>query len=160
MWDTLSDERTGSVISNYHWSLPAQSFMITSPAGLITKPYSLRFETPLTWRVTHLYLYPQGVDVPVISPGARSHFRRLLWHPGLLFSYSNLLPRGRNHIYINAFRTSQETHYVSTTKPNELLLFKETVAIYCNTWRRVDSAGRIKSFGVLKLEVHIVTTGL
>jgi hypothetical protein len=28
-------------------------------------------------------------------------------------------------------RTSQETHYVSTTKPNRLILFKETVAVYC-----------------------------
>jgi hypothetical protein len=28
-------------------------------------------------------------------------------------------------------RTSQETHYVSTTEPNRLMLFGETVAIYC-----------------------------
>jgi hypothetical protein len=28
-------------------------------------------------------------------------------------------------------RTSQETHYVSTTKPNRLMLFRETVAVYC-----------------------------
>jgi hypothetical protein len=28
-------------------------------------------------------------------------------------------------------RTSQETHYVSTTKPNRLMLFGETVAVYC-----------------------------
>jgi hypothetical protein len=27
--------------------------------------------------------------------------------------------------------TSQETHYVSATKPNQLVLFGETVAVYC-----------------------------
>jgi hypothetical protein len=28
-------------------------------------------------------------------------------------------------------RTSQETHYVSATKPNRLMLFREIVAVYC-----------------------------
>jgi hypothetical protein len=31
----------------------------------------------------------------------------------------------------NSVRTSQETHYVSVTKPNRLFLFRETVAVYC-----------------------------
>jgi hypothetical protein len=31
----------------------------------------------------------------------------------------------------NSFLTSQETHYVSATKPNRLMLFRETVAVYC-----------------------------
>jgi predicted Zn-dependent protease with MMP-like domain len=31
----------------------------------------------------------------------------------------------------NAVRTSQETHYVSATEPNRLILFRETVAVYC-----------------------------
>jgi hypothetical protein len=26
---------------------------------------------------------------------------------------------------------SQETHYVSATEPNRLMLFRETVAVYC-----------------------------
>jgi hypothetical protein len=34
-------------------------------------------------------------------------------------------------IYINSVRTSQETHYVSATKPNQLMLFRETIAVYC-----------------------------
>jgi hypothetical protein len=38
---------------------------------------------------------------------------------------------GQNAIYINSVRTSQETHYVSATKPNRLMLFRETVAVYC-----------------------------
>jgi hypothetical protein len=28
-------------------------------------------------------------------------------------------------------RTSQETHYVSATETNRLMLFRETVAVYC-----------------------------
>jgi hypothetical protein len=31
----------------------------------------------------------------------------------------------------NSVRTSQETHYVSATNPNRLMLFGETVAVYC-----------------------------
>jgi hypothetical protein len=39
---------------------------------------------------------------------------------------------GHNKItYNNSVRTSQETHYVSTTKPNRLMLFGETIAVYC-----------------------------
>jgi predicted Zn-dependent protease with MMP-like domain len=33
--------------------------------------------------------------------------------------------------YSNSVRTSQETYYVSATKPNRLMLFRETVAVYC-----------------------------
>jgi hypothetical protein len=32
---------------------------------------------------------------------------------------------------MNSVLTSQETHYVSTTKPNRLMLFGETVVVYC-----------------------------
>jgi hypothetical protein len=34
-------------------------------------------------------------------------------------------------IYKNPVRTSQETHYLSATKPNRIMLFRETVAVYC-----------------------------
>jgi hypothetical protein len=34
-------------------------------------------------------------------------------------------------VYTNPVRTSQESHYVSTTKPNRLMLFRESVAVYC-----------------------------
>jgi translation initiation factor IF-1 len=33
--------------------------------------------------------------------------------------------------YVNPVRTSQETHHVTATKPNQLMLFGETVAVYC-----------------------------
>jgi hypothetical protein len=32
--------------------------------------------------------------------------------------------------YKNEVRTSQETHYVSATKTNRLMLFRETIAVY------------------------------
>jgi hypothetical protein len=34
-------------------------------------------------------------------------------------------------IYKNSVRTSQETHYFSATETNRLMLFGETVAVYC-----------------------------
>jgi translation initiation factor IF-1 len=34
-------------------------------------------------------------------------------------------------IYSNSVCTSEETYYVSATKPNRLMLFRETVAVYC-----------------------------
>jgi hypothetical protein len=34
-------------------------------------------------------------------------------------------------VYTNPVRTSQETHYISAAKPNRLMLFGETVAVYC-----------------------------
>jgi hypothetical protein len=36
-----------------------------------------------------------------------------------------------NVSYKNVVRTSQETHHVSGTQPNRLMLFRETVAVYC-----------------------------
>jgi hypothetical protein len=34
-------------------------------------------------------------------------------------------------MYKDSVCTSQETHHVSATKPNRLMLFRETVAVYC-----------------------------
>jgi hypothetical protein len=36
-----------------------------------------------------------------------------------------------NNVYKYPVRTSQETQYVSATKTNRLMLFRETVAVYC-----------------------------
>jgi hypothetical protein len=49
------------------------------------------------------------------------------------------LLQGQHYLYFplhtiickNSVRTSQETHYVTVTKPNRLMLFMETVAVYC-----------------------------
>jgi hypothetical protein len=52
------------------------------------------------------------------------------WLRGIIPRYSG---RGLklNSILKISVRTSQETHYVSATKPNRLMLFGETVAVYC-----------------------------
>jgi hypothetical protein len=74
---------------------------------------------------------------PVIPPGTWFPFRRLLWLAGLRWRYSNPPPHGvwrLNFVYIiykNVVPTSQETHYVSAKKPSRLMLFRETVAVYC-----------------------------
>jgi hypothetical protein len=33
-------------------------------------------------------------------------------------------------MYTDSVRTSQETHYIFTTKTNRLMLFRETAAVY------------------------------
>jgi hypothetical protein len=45
MWGALSDKRTGSVVYNCCWPSSAQSFSGSSPLGLGTIFYCLRFET-------------------------------------------------------------------------------------------------------------------
>jgi hypothetical protein len=45
-------------------------------------------------------------------------------------------------VYKNSVRTSQETHYVSATKPNQLMLFGETVAVYCENHKEHVRASR------------------
>jgi hypothetical protein len=37
----------------------------------------------------------------------------------------------RDFIYKNSVRTSQETHYVSATKTNRIMLFREVITVYC-----------------------------
>jgi hypothetical protein len=53
--------------------------------------------------------------------------------------------------------SSQETHYVSATKPNRLMLFGETVAVYCENQNEIYkyiSFGKFRVFFTLK-HVHI-----
>jgi hypothetical protein len=63
-------------------------------------------------------------------------------------------------IYKNPVRTSQETHYVSATKPNRLTLFRETVAVYCenHTEHTNTMCGQNAEFWFVV--VHIVTNVL
>jgi hypothetical protein len=63
---------------------------------------------------------------------------------------------------MNPVCTSQETHYVSTTKPSRLMLFRERNAAYCeNHTKHTDTlCGQNAEFSVLKHMAHIVTTGL
>jgi hypothetical protein len=60
--------KNGSAVYNSCWSSPAQSFLGQSPAVLGTIFYSLRFETPPTWRARPPYLYPSGTGWPGYTP--------------------------------------------------------------------------------------------
>jgi hypothetical protein len=65
-------QENGSAIYNCCWSLPAQSFLGPSPAGLMTIFYCLIFETPPTWRSRSPYLYPPGTGLPSYTPPQKS----------------------------------------------------------------------------------------
>jgi hypothetical protein len=49
----------------------------------------------------------------------------------MLFAETVAVYCDNNTEHTDTVRTSQETHYVSTTEPNRLMLFGETVAVYC-----------------------------
>jgi hypothetical protein len=60
-------------------------------------------------------------------------------------------------------RTSLETHYVSATEPNWLMLFGETVAVYYENHAEhthTHSVGRMQSFSASMSNqmVHVITT--
>jgi hypothetical protein len=63
---------------------------------------------------------------------------------------------------MNPVRTSQETYYVSATKPNQLMLFKETVAVYFkNHTEHTDTlyGQNAEFFGILKQAQGMVISG-
>jgi hypothetical protein len=63
----------------------------------------------------------------------------------------------------SSVRTSQETHYVSATKPNGLMLFREIIAVYCeNHTEHINTlcGQNAKYFITLKQVVRTVTTVL
>jgi hypothetical protein len=75
-------------------TLPAQSVSGPSSMGLMTIFYSLRFETPRTWRAGSPYLYSPGTVWPsYVTPGTGFPFF-LLRQAGLLWRYSNHPARG------------------------------------------------------------------
>jgi hypothetical protein len=60
-------------------------------------------------------------------------------------------------IYKNPDRTSQETHYVSATETNRLMLFGETVAVYCenHTEHTNTLCGQNAEFFNVKIQWYI-----
>jgi hypothetical protein len=48
--------------------------------------------------------------------------------------------------YMKSIRTSQETHNVTVTETNRLMMFKETVAVYYENHTQIHSVDRKKSF--------------
>jgi hypothetical protein len=60
----------------------------------------------------------------------------------------------------NSVRTSQETHDISATKPNRLILFREINGVYSEMHAKHLNAlrGETAELLMLKKMVHIVTT--
>jgi hypothetical protein len=71
-------------------------------------------------------------------------------------------PNFFNVIYKNLVRISQEARYDSATKPNRLMLCKETVAVCCEN--HTEHTGTLcrqnAEFSMLKRVVRRVTTGI
>jgi hypothetical protein len=86
----------GSVVYNWCWSSPAQSFSCPSPAGLMIILYSLRFETtpPQPGGPSPRIDNPQEEGGSFLIPSTRFTFLRLLRLSGLRRCYSNLLQAG------------------------------------------------------------------
>jgi hypothetical protein len=57
------------------------------------------------------------------------------------------------YTYINSIPTSQEIHYISTTKINRLILFGEIIVVYFenhNKKAKIRSVNRAQNFNMLK----------
>jgi hypothetical protein len=63
-------------------------------------------------------------------------------------------------LYKKSVRTSQETHYVSATATNRLMLFKSLFIVTITGNTQIHCVGRMRSLSVFKQVVYIVTTGL
>jgi hypothetical protein len=120
--------------------------------------------------VKHREIFTFSFHVTTQSVPHRKHVTLLLQSPtseGCLRTQSLFIERTtRNRqlhfqiIYKNIVRTSQETHYISATKPCLLMLFRETVS-HCLLWTirdtRIHCYGKAHSFLTLKLKWHIIT---
>jgi hypothetical protein len=61
-------------------------------------------------------------------------------------SAMNRSTKVRIFLYKNTVRTSQETHHVSATKPNQLMLFGKTVAVYCENHTEHTDIYKLSSY--------------
>jgi hypothetical protein len=63
-------------------------------------------------------------------------------------------------VFTDSVRTSEETHYVPATETNRLMLFTETIAVYCeNRTEHTDTlCGQNAEFFCFSYVVHIVIT--
>jgi hypothetical protein len=127
----------GSVVYNCCWSSPVQSFSGPRPAGLMTIFYCPRFETPQPGGRGHRIYIPQKQGDLVMPPGAVSFSSPHMTSRAaveVLESASTRESLKTVFLLNNMFsvRTSQETHYFSATETNWLMLFRDTVAVYCD----------------------------
>jgi hypothetical protein len=73
-----------------------------------------------------------------------------------------IILRSEHPIYNNSARISQETHDISASKPNWLMLFRETVAVYCeNHTEHTDTLCEQNAEFITSKQVeYVVNTGL
>jgi hypothetical protein len=112
--------------------------------------YSLRFETPPTWRARSPYLYPPGTGWPCYTPRYWTLFRRLLRLAGLRWMYSNPSPRGicLAWVWVLCYhrRSVGQTFFVSSTHlglTTRCLLLSDScgfVDVGRSLWREEGSA--------------------
>jgi hypothetical protein len=90
-----------SAVYNCCWSSPEQSFLRPSPEGLVTIFYSLRFETPPTWKARSPYLYPLGT-------GWTNYYNPRHW---VLFSSPPTTSRAPVEVFEPAFTRGTNLNY-------------------------------------------------
>jgi hypothetical protein len=80
----------------------------------------------LAWSYLELNPRLRGAKPPSAFLTVVIYQRRIL-----LTGFDGVRPYFSWEMYTDSVRISQESHYVSVTKPNRLMLFKETIAVYC-----------------------------
>jgi hypothetical protein len=99
-----------------HWF---QNFIIMAPAELRKDFIASLLKYRVCVCLHKEYLFHVFIFMEVIAVYCEDHTE-----------HTNTLC-GQNAVYIKSVRTSQETHYVSATKPGRLMLFREIIAVYC-----------------------------
>jgi hypothetical protein len=115
----------------HHTNVTCLNIHITSLFDLV---YIFVFFLPVS-----LFHRNFGPQAPPCLLGYSTPFLLILWRKYILWSLTHV-----NTVFINRFYTSevwnssknsvctsQETHYVSVTKTNQLMLFREIITTYC-----------------------------
>jgi hypothetical protein len=84
-----------------------------------------------------IYTRPRSIEAqysrsfPIVSCSCYNG-SLVTWTIGCLAAkFKPIIFRNTQIIYKDPVRTSQETHYVSATKPNRLTLLRDTIAVFC-----------------------------
>jgi hypothetical protein len=97
----------------------------------------------------------------IMSPLRAQHFNAIglwRWYINITVTVLDIIHRRlllKTQLY-KVVRTLQETHDVSATKPNRLMLFRETATVCCeNHTEHTHYVGRMQSFSMLKPVVSL-----
>jgi hypothetical protein len=118
-----------STVLCYFINISYSHFYFHAFIKFITR-HSVSFDRPKVQ--TTFIPFPVMSFVPSLSSNTRINVKA--WACLLLYSILALWRRNFSQIilvYTNYNRTSQETHYATATKTNRLMLFRETVTVYC-----------------------------